>query len=246
MWRWETWTVSQSPEWSTMDFVGTLQCTDLRMEWRYLRVSVYSRMPRIKDSEEEMTRLMGKTLRVQSSAYQKLEHQTTQSQGQMKGGSVMSLKRIKIDIFVDSTSNILPVAYCRIPGSFRAVIHPARNSQSHPLPEQGVQGGEQGHEIALAQVMQTLNPGDPNLSQIRTYKSPWGRQAIDASFSPSLACDYVAGATASILQLWDKKTKTGRQGWENELWREAGIWDIIEPPDHPGLWAIRGSKALFD
>lgn len=101
-------------------------------------------MPRVKDSEEEMTRLMGKTLRVQSSAYQKLEHQTTQSQGQMKAGSVMSLKRIKIDIFVDSTSNILPVAYCRIPGSFRAVIHPARNSQSHPLPEQGVHGWGSG------------------------------------------------------------------------------------------------------
>lgn len=125
-------------------FVCTLQRTDLRMEWRYLRVSVHSRMPRVKDSEEEMTRLMGKTLRVQSSAYQKLEHQTTQSQGQMKAGSVMSLKRIKIDIFVDSTSNILPVAYCRIPGSFRAVIHPARNSQSHPLPEQGVHGWGSG------------------------------------------------------------------------------------------------------
>lgn len=97
-------------------------------------------MPRVKDSDGEMTRLMEKTLRVQSSAYQKLEHQTTQSQGQMKGGSVMRLKRIKIDIFVDSTSNILPIAYRRIPGLFRTVIYPARNSQSHPLPEQGVYG----------------------------------------------------------------------------------------------------------
>lgn len=131
-------------------------------------------MPLVKDSDEEMTRLMGKTLRVQGSVYQKLEHQTTKRQGRMEGGSVMRLKRIKIDIFVDSTSNILPIACHRVPGSFRAVIHPARSSQSHRLPcmSKGCMVGEQGHEIALAQVMPTLNPGDANLSQIRTYKSP--------------------------------------------------------------------------
>ena len=166
----------------------------------------------------------------------------------MKGGSVMRLKRIKIDIFVDSTSNILPIACHRVPGSFRAVIHPARNSQSHSLPcmSKGCMVREQGHEISLAQVMPTLNPGDANLSQIRTYTSPWRRKSIDSSSSPSLERAYTAGATASILQLWDKKTQTGRQGWEDEWWREAGIWDITEPLDHPGPWAIRGSKALLD
>ena len=219
-----------------MDFVCTLQHPDLRTEWRYLRVSVHSHMPCVKDSDGEMTRLMGKTLRVQSSAYQKLEHQTTQSQGQMKGGSVMRLKRIKIDIFVDSTSSILPIAYRRIPGSFRTVIYPARNSQSHPSPEQRVYGWGTGSWDSSGRSDADIKPWRCQSLPNQNIQKPLKEAGSWRLFFPQpgvwLRC---WSYTAFILQLWDKNTKIGRQGWEKKWWREAGIWDITEPPDHPGL-----------
>lgn len=218
----------------------TLQHPDLRTEWRYLRVSVHSHMPRWAGLlDGEMTRLMGENI---ESPEQRLSETRTldysPKSGQMKGGSVMRLAEgmsyrylCGICIHRNYSSNCLPQ---ESQAASRTVIYPAREFQSHPLPEQGCMVvGMNASEIALAEVMLDIKPLVCQSLPNQNIQSPWRRQDIDASFFPQpgvwLRC---WSYTASILWVTSEtkyKKLEGRDG-RKEWWRSAGM-ETAEPPE---------------
>lgn len=87
---------------------------------------------------------------------------------------------------------------------------------------------EQGLEIALAEVMRTLNPGDANLSQIRTYKAPEGGRILTPLLPP-------AWSVTTLLELYSLHFATMRQKYKNWKTRDGrkndgeGGWDMGHP-----------------